>query len=947
MVRAYLRYEAAAAGPGGAVCGGPLARGGRAGAVLAAGLEGALEWDARGGRLLGACGGGPEFGAGGGAAQGASSYVTEVLGPAPGTAGTAAAGYSDGSLRLWELPSVSGASEGGRPLSTFRGHKGGITALRWGGAGGHLLASGSNDTNVIVWDCVGEQGLCRLRGHRGAVTDLAFVEERPPGPGGRAAEPLHPPELLVSCSKDGIVRVWSLEAQRCVQVLPIGVEAGVSEVWSLDVDPLGRRLVLGASDNVMRLYTVDAEAANRTEAAAEAADGQQGEGLAPEEAVGSARVLAALGKVVRKTQGRTARLRWSPDGSALAVAGTGRQLELWRPAGQEEALRRQRRRRKRRREKERGRGEDGGAGAGADGDTEDAETAPEAGDDIVSVGILLLKSKVRGFCFLSEGLSPPASSSAAAAVARLAVGLGNNSFEVHDVGAKGSEKVHTVDREGHRSDVRALALASDDSVLATCSHEEVKVWSPSPSGISCLRSIDSGYGLSAAFLPGDRHLILGTKQGQIELFNVESGEALPGAVSGAGEAAGEPAHKGEVWAVAVNPNGREVASAGADGKVRFWELQVTERGGRQALSLQLARTLELPEAVLCLQYSPDGKHIACGLLDSSIKVFFCDTLKFFLSMFGHRLPVLSLDISSDGALLASGSADKNIKVWGMDFGDCHKSLFAHPDSVTQVRFVRNTHYLFSAGKDGSVKYWDMDAREQLLTLEPGHQSACWGLAVSAMGDFVISGGHDKALRRWDRTEEPFFLEEERERRLESLFEQGAEGPPTAAGADGAAVVGEPGSEALSGTDRIIEALELASTEEQARAEPGGAERAPNPILLGLSPSAYVLRAVRSVRAPDLEQALLLLPFTDALRVLEHCLRWLGAEEGAAKGSGGSPVEVTARVAALIVRLHLGRLAAAPAARELLVRLRAALRGSLGATRDLLGVNLAALALIRP
>jgi U3 small nucleolar RNA-associated protein 12 len=60
-------------------------------------------------------------------------------------------------------------------------------------------------------------------------------------------------------------------------------------------------------------------------------------------------------------------------------------------------------------------------------------------------------------------------------------------------------------------------------------------------------------------------------------------------------------------------------------------------------------------------------------------VFFTDSLKFFISLYGHKLPVLSMDISSDGALLASGSADKNIKIWGMDFGDCRKSLFAHGD----------------------------------------------------------------------------------------------------------------------------------------------------------------------------------------------------------------------------------------------------------------------------
>jgi U3 small nucleolar RNA-associated protein 12 len=46
----------------------------------------------------------------------------------------------------------------------------------------------------------------------------------------------------------------------------------------------------------------------------------------------------------------------------------------------------------------------------------------------------------------------------------------------------------------------------------------------------------------------------------------------------------------------------------------------------------------------------------------------------------------------------------------------------------------------------------------------------WCLAVSSLGDFAVSGGADRSLRVWTRTEEPFFVEEEREKRLESLFE---------------------------------------------------------------------------------------------------------------------------------------------------------------------------------
>lgn len=79
----------------------------------------------------------------------------------------------------------------------------------------------------------------------------------------------------------------------------------------------------------------------------------------------------------------------------------------------------------------------------------------------------------------------------------------------------------------------------------------------------------------------------------------------------------------------------------------------------------------------------------------------------------------------------------------------------------------------SAGKDKVIKYWDADKFEHLLTLE-GHHSEVWCMALSAHGDFLVTGSHDRSLRRWERTDEPFFVEEEREKRLESMFEADVE-----------------------------------------------------------------------------------------------------------------------------------------------------------------------------
>ena len=83
-----------------------------------------------------------------------------------------------------------------------------------------------------------------------------------------------------------------------------------------------------------------------------------------------------------------------------------------------------------------------------------------------------------------------------------------------------------------------------------------------------------------------------------------------------------------------------------------------------------------------MKYTPDGSFLCYSLLDNTVKVHQVSSLKPFLSLYGHSLPVLDFDISSDSTLLLTGSADKNVKIWGLDFGDCHKSIFAHQDAIT-------------------------------------------------------------------------------------------------------------------------------------------------------------------------------------------------------------------------------------------------------------------------
>jgi U3 small nucleolar RNA-associated protein 12 len=348
---------------------------------------------------------------------------------------------------------------------------------------------------------------------------------------------------------------------------------------------------------------------------------------------------------------------------------------------------------------------------------EDITETISASDEFTLLQTLRLKQKISSFSF-----SP--SEPRKGTLGSIGLQLHNNSLEVHEIQEDSSSRVNSIELSGHRSDVRVAALSTDSTTLMTASHNAVKIWNPR-SGV-CLKTIDSGYGLSGIIVPGNRQAILGTKVGGIEIFDI----------AGADRTQVLEAHGGSVWSLAPLPDGSGFVSGSADKNVKFWDyelVQGNDQAGGKQLNIRNTRTLQMADDVLCVRISPDGRYIAVALLDSTIKIFFTDTLKFFVSLYGHKLPVLSMDISSYGALLASGSADKNVKIWGMDFGDCRKSLFAHGDSVMAVQFVPKTHYMFSAGKDGTVKYWDADKFELLLTLE-GHHAAVWCLAVRPHGE---------------------------------------------------------------------------------------------------------------------------------------------------------------------------------------------------------------------
>jgi len=814
----------------------------------------------------------------------------------------AAAGYHDGAVRLYSL-------ESGQCEVTLNGHKSAVTCLAFDKLG-LRLASGSRDSAVVVWDVVNEAGLFRLRGHKGPVTQCLFMKGR---------------NALVTCSKDTTVKFWDLDIQHCFHTLA----SHVTEVWAAALVKDERYLVTGAGDSELRVFRLtfrenDEEGKSTLEPFLKKlrVDDEDVEDDDDENEAANPLIVEKVGSILRAGQDKVASLRTDAGGRVMCCHGSDANVELILICTDEEAKKRcQKRARKERRKV---------ASTGQTAESEGPAPEPTIGEEFRRLKVLKAGGKVRG-------LDVQVARHGVEDTAMLTVLLAGNAIERHraPLGDRGAEAslISRLDRPGHRTDVRSLNFTSDNTAILSASGDSAKLWARSST--TCLRTVPTAYALSSLVVPGDRQAVVGAKSGALQIVDLASAEVVEDVVE---------AHAKEVWDLSMAADNKGFASASADKTVKFWDFELLRFDDDvRKLSVVHNRTLKLDEEALAVKLSADGRLVAVSLMDSTVKVFFVDSLKFFLSLYGHKLPALAVDISTDSALIVTGGADKNVKIWGLDFGDCHKSIFAHDDGVVAVKFIPNTHMFFSAGKDGKVKQWDADNFERVLTLD-GHHGEIRAMAVSPNGKYVATAGHDKTLRLWERTEEVLVLEDERETEREKEGDEelatGEARPLTGEQDKEAGLAGKKTAESEKGAERLMEALQLYHDHrrEIKECEEAG-ETAPQlpPLMLAYrayTPDDYMVKMAESVKSGEIEQTLLVLPLDSVVQLLEALEILLAARTATA--------ETLCRMFFFALEIHFGALSASQHLHPLITRVKALAEARLRELKDALGFNLAVL-----
>jgi WD40 repeat protein len=606
----------------------------------------------------------------------AQSGVVTAVAYSPGGK-TLAAGYSGGTIRLWDVAShrlISTASWGGAPLALaftdggktlevagpaalgawdlakqariaarpFTGVTGGRSVAF--SPDGTTLATGGDDGNVRLWDAATQQEI-------GAPmsSDLKPVEAVAFSPDGTT---------VAAASSDGTVQLWNAATQQEAGTTMVDGSAAVS---ALEFSPGGKFLAVGGDDGNVRLWDV----ATQSQAGATMATGApvaalsfnaSGTTLATAESDGATELWAFATQeqtgaaLAAQGAGGVSALAFSPNASVLATGDGNGAIELWDPAGFHQSS--------------------------APIVTSTPESPAAAGGHapaVLSRGDILAVSDGRGTVRLWNALT------------RRSIGPPIASHHA----------------------VTGLALSPDGKVLAVAA-DGLQLWSTA-TGQRIGRTLPAADASGPVAISPDGSMVaaIGT-DGKARLWKVATQQETGTAVT-----VGPGASRG---ALAFSPDGKTFATVSADGTATLWSVATQHRIGA-LMTGDAQGSSGVPAAggspVAAVAFSPDGATLATTSASSGIRLWDTATQQEIgMPMTAGPGPVYAVAFSPDATILATAGGDGSARLWDTATQEeIGTPMTAGPGPVYAVAFSPDATTLVTVGASGSsggaTRHWDV------------------------------------------------------------------------------------------------------------------------------------------------------------------------------------------------------------------------------------------------
>jgi WD40 repeat protein len=628
------------------------------------------------------------------------SVFAEVIGGVLSVAFSAdgkllAIGDTKGDIHLWRVSD-------GKPLLTYKGHKGWVVSVSFNPAG-TILASSSIDQSIKLWDVSTGDCLNTLQGYIGAVMSAAFS---PDGTilasghadrtvrlwnSGRCIKVLQGHEdiveavafspkgnLLASGSDDGTVRLWDHDTGTCLHVL----EGHQDIIWSIAFSHNGNVLASGSEDKTTRLWNVETGSCvktftGHTHTVFAVSFSHDGSTLATGSGDRTIRLwdlkTAQCFKTLTGHNHWVRSVAFHPERLVLASSSGDEMVKLWEI-------------------------DTGFCIRTFQGHT--GRSWSELSDNQVSVNVsnehllnLWEVSSGQQFRILQGYTNAVRSVTFNLEQTILASGGDDSIVRLWDI--QSGTCIRAL--HGHAGHIWQVKFSPSGTLLASCAEDcSIKLWDVS-SG-NCLATISEHPDLARTlvFSHDGKLLATGETSKVIKLRDIVTGECFK-VLQG---------HTSAILEIAFSPDDRYIVSSSRDKTVKIWDTKTGE----------CIKTFgDLPAIVSNVIFIPSQPQIIAGCGGTNIYHWHTEQEDQTIEPIEHNTNVLTIAGSPNGMFLASGGEDSQISVWNRENGEAINTLVGHTDTVYDVTFSADGNLLASSSRDETVKLWDIKTGQCIKT----------------------------------------------------------------------------------------------------------------------------------------------------------------------------------------------------------------------------------------
>lgn len=305
--------------------------------------------------------------------------------------------------------------------------------------------------------------------------------------------------------------------------------------------------------------------------------------------------------------------------------------------------------------------------------------------------------------------------------------------------------------------VRSLAFTPAGTYLLSSGYYEILIWEAATGKLAARLRTRAERANAMLFLDGTTLVVAGGRpglEGDVRTYHFDADRIrqsttvvmLDGVKPGSPTLAQELLQiDDEILALALSPDGTQLAAAGCDRKIRVWNVKE---------GFRLMQTIENhADWVVSLAFSPDGQKLFTASRDKTAKVWDFAKKETVWTFPGHQAMVEDVQPDQGGRAGISIGDDGQLRFWRTE-GNQQQSqvrvLPAHPKGGFKLARHPTQARLATGGADGTVRLWNLPNANPLRILT-GHTDAVYALTFSPDGNFLASGAWNGEIRLWDAT----------------------------------------------------------------------------------------------------------------------------------------------------------------------------------------------------